>query len=118
MSDAREALDQAMDIMEDRKSGIRTIKVADGNRDRSAAMARAYIDELNKLVSQLSTSAARREREFIEGRLQTVKQELDDASHEFSQYASKNTAVEIYPPETGRVEAPGKMQGGVNTAPT
>ncbi len=111
MQDARKDLDGFTDITEDRKSGILTIKVTDRNRDRSAAMARAYIDELNKLVSQLSTSAARREREFIEGRLHTVKQELDDASHEFSQYASKNTAVDITAQERAMVESAGRLQG-------
>jgi capsule polysaccharide export protein KpsE/RkpR len=111
MQDARKDLDGFTEIVEDRKSGILTIKVTDRNRERSAALARAYIDELNKLVSQLSTSAARREREFIEGRLQTVKQELDDASHEFSQYASKNTAVDITAQERAMVESAGKLQG-------
>ena len=60
MQDARKDLDGFTEIVEDRKSGILTIKVTDRNRERSAALARAYIDELNKLVSQLSTSAARR----------------------------------------------------------
>ena len=111
MQDARKDLDGFTEIVEDRKSGILTIKVADRNRERSAALARAYIDELNKLVTKLSTSAARREREFIEGRLQTVKQELDDASHEFSQYASKNTAVDITAQERAMVESAGRLQG-------
>ena len=111
MSDARKALDQATDIMEDRKSGILTIKVTDGNRDRSAQMARAYIDELNKLVAQLSTSSARREREFIEGRLQTAKLELDDVSRQFSEYSSKNTAVDISAQEKAMVESAAALQG-------
>jgi len=111
MSDARKQLDQVTDIAEDRKSGILTIKVTDGNRERSAALARAYVDELNKLVAQLSTSSARREREFIEGRLQSAKLELDQASQQFSEYSSKNTAVDISAQEKAMVESAAALQG-------
>lgn len=111
MVDARKDLDRYTDISEDRKSGILTIHVTDRDRQRSAALTRAYIDELNKLVAQLSTSAARREREFIEGRLQTVKRDLDTAAQEFSQYASKNTAVDISAQEKAMVESAAALQG-------
>jgi capsule polysaccharide export protein KpsE/RkpR len=111
MVDARKDLENFTDIAEDRKSGILTIKVTDRNRERSAALAKAYIDELNKAVAQLSTSAARREREFIEGRLQSAKKELDDASQQFSQYASKNTAVDISAQERAMVESAAMLQG-------
>jgi len=111
MLDARKELEDLTDIAEDKKSGILTIKVTDRNRERSAALARAYVDELNKAVAQLSTSAARREREFIEGRLQSAKKELDEASAEFSQYASKNTAVDITAQERAMVESAAALQG-------
>jgi capsule polysaccharide export protein KpsE/RkpR len=111
MSDARKELDGNTDVVEDRKSGILTIKVIDRNRERSTAIARAYIDELNKLVAQLSTSSARREREFIEGRLQSAKLELDQASQQFSEYSSKNTAVDISAQEKAMVESAATLQG-------
>jgi len=40
-------------------------------------MAQAYVAELDRLVAQVSTSSARRERIFLEERLQTVKTDLD-----------------------------------------
>lgn len=109
--DARKKLASRTDIAEDRKSGIITIKVSDHDPRRAAAMAQAYVDELNILVAKLSTSSARRERIFLEQRLKAVKAELDSASIEFSQFASKNTAIDI--PEQGKamVEAAAKLQG-------
>ena len=72
IEDARSDLAQHTDVAEDRKSGIITIGVNDQDPKRAAAMARAYVDELDRLVAQVSTSSARRERIFLEERLKTV----------------------------------------------
>ena len=74
IEDARKDLDARTDIAEDRKSGIISIAVTDHNPQRAAAMAQTYVAELNRLVAQVSTSSARREREFLEQRLQAAKQ--------------------------------------------
>jgi uncharacterized protein involved in exopolysaccharide biosynthesis len=93
--DARERLTSNTDIDEDRKSGIISITVADRSRDRAAAMANAYVDALNSLTAQLNTSAAHRERVFIEDRLKTVKQDLDKASKDFSEFSSENLTLDV-----------------------
>ena len=95
VTDARMRLDQNTSISEDRKSGIITISVTDHDPHRAAALTAAYVDELNSLVAQLSTSAARRERVFLEERLKLVKQDLDDASNELAQFSSKNNTIDI-----------------------
>ncbi len=53
-------------ITEDKKSGVITVEVEDEDPVRARDMAQAYLDELNKLVTQTSTSSAHRERVFIE----------------------------------------------------
>jgi len=109
--DACTKLSSNTGISEDHKSGIIAITVVDHDPRRAAALAQAHVEELNRLVSELSTSAAHRERVFLEDRLQAVKHELDQASVEFSQFASKNTAINI--PEQGKamVEAAALLQG-------
>ena len=109
--DARKELQDRTFVAEDRKSGIINIRVRDHKPDRAQAMAQAYVDQLNIAVSTLSTSSARREREFLETRLKAVKQDLDQAAQDFSQFASKNTAINI--PEQGKamVEAAARLQG-------
>jgi uncharacterized protein involved in exopolysaccharide biosynthesis len=93
--DARRRLDENTVVSEDRKSGILTITVTDGDPRRAAAMAQAYVEELDRLVAELSTSSAHRERVFLEERLQAVKLELDDAAKNLSQFESKNDAMDI-----------------------
>jgi len=80
----RKQLEAHTKISEDRKSGVITITVTSRDPSRAAAIAQAYVGELDRLVSQLSTSSARRERIFLEERLSTVKIDLDNAAKQFS----------------------------------
>ena len=98
-------------ISEDRKSGIISISVTDHNAQRAAAMANAYVDELNSLVAQLSTSAAHREREFLEERLKVAKAELDDASNQLAQFSSKNNTLDIQAEGKAMLDAAGSLAG-------
>jgi uncharacterized protein involved in exopolysaccharide biosynthesis len=93
--DARLKLDENSSISEDKKSGIITISVTDRDPRRAANLANAYVDELNFMVANLSTSSAHREREFLEERLKLVKQDLDDASNQLAQFSSKNNTLDI-----------------------
>ena len=107
----RKQLEAHTKVSEDRKSGVITITVISRDPGRAAAIAQAYVEELDHLVSQLSTSSARRERIFLEERLTTVKSDLDSAATQFSEFASKNTEIDI--PAQGRamVEAAATLQG-------
>jgi len=109
--DARKRLANNTEIAMDRKSGIITIKVTDRDPHRAAQIAQAYVEELDRIVAEVSTSAARRERIFIEDRLKTVKQDLDRASQDFSQYASQNATLDISAQGKAMVEAAAKLQG-------
>ena len=82
-------------MIEDRKSGILAVTVTDGDATRAAAMGRAYVEELDRLVRELNTSTAHRERVFLEDRLKTIKQDLDAAARDFGEFASKNAAIDI-----------------------
>jgi capsule polysaccharide export protein KpsE/RkpR len=109
--DARKDLTKYTMISEDRKSGVITIAVSDHDPRRAAELAQAYVDELDRLVAEVSTSSARRQRIFIEQRLQTVKQGLDNVSRQFSEYASKNTTIDITAQAKATVEAAAKLEG-------
>jgi uncharacterized protein involved in exopolysaccharide biosynthesis len=109
--DARRQLAEKTGINEDRKSGIITITVTDGDPRRASAIASAYVEELDRLVSQVSTSSARRERLFIEQRMASVKQDLTDAEKQFSQFASKNAALDIKEQTKAMVESAALLQG-------
>jgi len=93
--DARKGLAARTKISVDRSNQIITISVTDNSPQRAAAMAQAYLEELNRTVAEVSTTSARRERIFLEGCLQAVNQDLEVAEKEFSQFSSKNTAIGI-----------------------
>jgi len=109
--DARRKLDENTSISEDRKSGIITISVTDHSPQRAAALAGAYVDQLNTLVSELSTSSAHREREFLEERLKVVKHDLDDASNQLAQFSSKNNTLDIQQEGKAMLDAAGTIAG-------
>jgi uncharacterized protein involved in exopolysaccharide biosynthesis len=109
--DAREALDERTVISEDRKSGIISISVTDRSPERAAALARAYVDQLNSLISELSTSSAHRERAFLEERLTVAKHELDEASNGLAQFSSQNGTVDIQTMGKAALDAAGTLAG-------
>ena len=111
MEDARRDLTAHTGIGVDRKSQIITITVTDHDPKRAAAMGQAYIEELNHLVAELSTSSARRERIFLEERLQAVSNDLESAEKEFSQFSSKNSAIDIKEQGKAMVESAALLQG-------
>lgn len=111
MEDVRKDLAEHTAVSVDRKSQIISITVTDRSPQRAAAMGQAYVEELNRLVAELSTSSARRERVFLEGRLQAVSKDLEDAERDFSQFASKNTAIDVKEQAKAMVEAAATLQG-------
>jgi len=109
--DANRRLEENTSISEDRKSGIMTINVADRDPKRDDAMAQACVEELDRLVAELSTSAAHRERVFLEERLQSVKVELDQAARNLSQFESTNDAIDIKEQGKSLVDAGALLMG-------
>ncbi len=111
VEDTAKKLARKTSISEDAKSGVITIAVEDSERGRARDMAQAYVDELNALVAKVNTSSARREREFIEQRLQAVGIELQQAQLEMSQFSTKNAAIDIKEQTRAMVDADAKIQG-------
>ncbi len=109
--DARKKLDENTSISEDRKSGIISISVTDHNPERAAALANAYVDQLNSLVAELSTSSAHRERVFLEERLKVAKKDLDEATNQLAQFSSKNNTLDIQQEGKAMLDAAGTIAG-------
>jgi len=97
-------------ISENKKSGVITIVTSDADRQRAADLANGYVEELNKLMARVSTSSARREREFIEQRLASVVKELDDAEEQLSQFSSSTSTIDIKEQTRATVDAGARLQ--------
>jgi capsule polysaccharide export protein KpsE/RkpR len=116
--DARAILHTSTEVTSDRKSGILTIAVTDGSAERAAAMAREYIEALNSTVINLNTSSAHKERTFLEERIVQVKQDLEDAEKDFSQFATKNAALDVKEQGRAIIGAGAELEGRMIAAQT
>jgi capsule polysaccharide export protein KpsE/RkpR len=108
---ARDKLQSSTTITSDRKSGIITITVSDHRSDRAQKLAQAYVEELDHTMSRVSTSAARRERVFLEDRLKQVKRDLDTASRRLGDFSSKNAIMDVDDQAKAMMEAEGQLEG-------
>ena len=108
--DAAKHLAHLTAIKDDKKSGVITITVEDTSRVRARDLAQAYLDELNKLVTRTNTSAAHRERVFVEQRLRSVKSDLEKAELDLSNFSSKSSAIDIKEQTRAMVDAGARLQ--------
>jgi capsule polysaccharide export protein KpsE/RkpR len=109
--DSIKKLGKRTDVTEDRKTGIITLVVTDTDRRRARDMAQAYLDELNTLVARVNTSAASRERQFIEQRLIGVKVDLNEAETQLSNFSTKNATLDVKEQTKAMVDATAKLEG-------
>jgi uncharacterized protein involved in exopolysaccharide biosynthesis len=98
-------------VVDDKKSGVITVTFNDTDPRRAQAIAQAYLDELNSLLTHANTSSARREREFIEKRLVNVQAELQAAEKALGQFSSNNVTFDIKEQTHAMVDAAAKLQG-------
>jgi capsule polysaccharide export protein KpsE/RkpR len=111
LKDARDRLSDNTDVTEDRKSGIITVAVTDNSPQRAQQMAAAYVSTLDTLMAQLDTSAAHRERVFLETRITQVKADLDSASKDLSDFSSKNGTLDVKDQGKAMVEGAASLAG-------
>jgi uncharacterized protein involved in exopolysaccharide biosynthesis len=116
--EARKELEARTDITSDRKSGIISLTVSDRSPQHAAEMAREYVDVLNAIVITLNSSSAHKERVFLEARLGEVQQGLEEAEKDFSQFASKNTAIDVKEQGRAMIGAAAELEGELIAAET
>lgn len=114
--DARSILVKRRTFEENKVTGIISISVMDTDRYRARDLAEAYVEELNKLINQVSTSSASRERVFLEERLRSLKSDLDASSLKLSQFSSHNATLNPQNQGQELLEAAGRLQGELITA--
>ena len=110
LEDARRSLQGDSELAIDRKSGVITISVTLADPVLAANVAQGAVAELNRVLTEDSTSSARRERIFLEGRLKEIKQELDESSKALSQFSSKSGTVDMPTQAKSMVDAGLRLQ--------
>ena len=77
--DTRKELDKNLTITSSNRESIITVEVEDKDPQRAAAMANAYVEELNKLTKTVAVTEAAQRRVFFEQQLASAKEHLADA---------------------------------------
>jgi uncharacterized protein involved in exopolysaccharide biosynthesis len=116
VEDACKRLTADTHIVEDPKNGIIRINVDANNPMLASNIAQGYVEELHRVVNNNSTSAARRERIFLEERLKEIKQDLDDSGKALSQFSTKNRTIAMPSQAMAMVDAGLKMQAELVTS--
>lgn len=116
LEDACKDLDSDTHILENPKNGEISITVRDKSPVLASRIAQGYVDELNNLVELDSTSEARRERVFLEGRLKELKQDLDESGKALSQFATENTALDVAAQGKAMIESSLRLQAELASA--
>jgi len=93
--DTLKALARHVRIQDDKKSDVITIVVEDHDPQRARDMASAYLEGLNSLLNQTSTSSARQERIFVERRLVQARHDLEQAQLALSEFSSTHGTIDL-----------------------
>ncbi len=111
LSDTGKYLARHTTVVDDKKSGVITITVEDTDPRRARDLVQAYLEELNQIVTQTNTSSARQERLFIEHRLTSVRDELERAQLDLSNFSSTHSTIDIKEQTRAMVDAAAHLQG-------
>lgn len=86
--EARIILAQRTVIQQDRKAGVITLTFSDRSPEFAAQVAQAYVEGLEDVNAEMNTSGAHLERQFLEGRVKEVDQQLREAISQLSEFAT------------------------------
>jgi len=110
IEDARGKLNDVVKV-EKSKEGIISITVEDKNPEQATQMARAFVEELDKVNKSIVMTSGRRMRTFVEGRLDDAKVLLFRAEEELKNFQEKNRAVKLDAQSQAIIEAIGNVKG-------
>ena len=92
--DARKRLENLSHI-ETTKEGVISVEVEDRNPDKAAAMANAYIEELEKLTKNLAITDAGKRRVFFEREAKIAGDQLENAEQELERTQETTGIIEM-----------------------
>lgn len=93
--EAYKALDEAVTITVGKKDSIVSIAVEDVDPNRAAAMANAFVNELEKLMIRMSTRGASLNKAYLAERLSKSKQDLIQAEDAYAKFQTANKVLDI-----------------------
>jgi uncharacterized protein involved in exopolysaccharide biosynthesis len=93
--------------------GLVEIRYEDKDRDRSAEVANAFVDELDRFNRESRITSAKKVREFIEHRTEQVIGELEEAETELQRFKESTGAVAISEQTEASIETAAEIYGRI-----
>ncbi len=109
---ARKALEQNT-VIAAGKDGFIKIEFSDKDPKRASEIANAYVDELDRLTSNLAVTEASRRRLFFEKQLNIVKDSLSKAEFDLQKLQAKAGLIQVYPQEQEIAESNAKLRAQI-----
>jgi uncharacterized protein involved in exopolysaccharide biosynthesis len=95
------------------KEGVISIRVEDTDAQVAAQMANYYVEQLDRIVSQLDVGEAGQRRVFLTARLAHAKADLDVAEQTLRKFQEQNRAVALQEQTRGAIEAAARIKGEI-----
>jgi uncharacterized protein involved in exopolysaccharide biosynthesis len=102
----------------DNKSQIITVAFEDGEPQRSADIANAYVDELDRINRTLNITEGQKKRQFLEERLTKVQSDLAKAETALKEFQERHKLVSIEEQAKATIEVAAAIKGEIITAQT
>ena len=95
------------------REGLILFTVEETAPDLGAQIANFYLEELGRLVQQLGSGEASRQRVFIADQLAAAKRELEKTEDALRRFQERNQAIILQDQTRGAIEAAGRLKGEI-----
>lgn len=109
---ARKALRKKI-YAEASKEGIVTLEVELPNRFLAADVANAFVEELDRVNKEKTTSRAKNSRKYIEEQLKLTEKKLAQASQELAKFKEKYKAISLEDQTEAAIKEAGELKGKI-----
>ena len=96
------------------KDGLITVEVADGDPQRAAAMANAYVEELLRLTKVIAITEASQRRAFFELQLEAAKNELSAAELSLKNSLDTGGVISVDSDSRALIETVGRLRAQIS----
>lgn len=104
---------QNVTTIDDGNEGAILITIEDKNPQMAANIANAYVDYLDRLLAQIGTGAAGRQRRFIAEQLSKTETNLKTAEEAIKQFQEQHRTVALDEQAKGAIEAGATLKGEI-----
>lgn len=112
-SDARRAFERRSTAVAGLKDGIIRITVDDPSPDKAAAMANAFVEEFQRLASNVATTEAGQRRVFFERQLEDAKNSLANAEQDLKKSELKTGLIQPESESWAMIQSAATIQGQI-----